>query len=320
MDFNHLPVLLGECLDGLRIRANGVYVDGTLGGAGHSSEIFRRLGPGGRLYGIDRDQDAIEAASARMARLEGEGAPFFRALKGNFHDVKALLSAQGVSRIDGALLDLGVSSYQLDEGSRGFSYHADAPLDMRMDREQALSARTLVNEWDEREIARILREYGEENWAAQIARVLCDRRRVRPIETTGQLVEIIDAAIPKKFRQKDSSHPARRTFQALRIAVNDELAPLEQALRDFVDLLQPGGRLCVIAFHSLEDRVVKNTFKDLADPCVCPKSFPVCVCGRRPSVSLVTRKPVTASEEELAANPRARSATLRIAEKLPQEE
>ena len=316
MEFHHLPVLLHECLDGLAIRENGTYVDGTLGGAGHSSEIYKRLGSGGRLFGIDRDQDAIEAASGRIALLACEGGPVFRALRGNFHDVKALLAAQNVLSIDGALLDLGVSSHQLDEGGRGFSYHADAPLDMRMDQSQALTARTIVNTWSEPEIARIIRDYGEENWAAQIARVLCDRRKAQPIETTGQLVEIIDAAIPKKFRQKDSSHPARRTFQALRIAVNDELAPLEQGLRDFADLLSPGGRLCVIAFHSLEDRVVKNTFKNLADPCVCPRSFPVCVCGRKPTVRLLTRKPITASEEELAENPRARSATLRIAEKL----
>ena len=316
MEFHHLPVLLHECLDALAIREDGTYVDGTLGGAGHSSEIYKRLGPGGRLFGIDRDQDAIEAATGRMALLAREGGPCFRTLRGNFHDVKALLAAQNVFCIDGALLDLGVSSHQLDEGGRGFSYHADAPLDMRMDQSQALTARTIVNEWSEREIARVIRDYGEENWAAQIARVLCDRRKSHPIETTGQLVEIIDAAIPKKFRQKDSSHPARRTFQALRIAVNDELAPLEQALRDFAGLLSPGGRLCVIAFHSLEDRVVKNTFKNLADPCVCPKSFPVCVCGRKPVVRLLTRKPITASEEELAENPRARSATLRIVEKL----
>lgn len=320
MDFHHLPVLLQECLDGLALREGGVYVDGTLGGAGHSSEIFRRLGPDGRLFGIDRDQDAIQAATQRMALLAQPGGPRFCALRGNFHDAKALLGAQGVDKIDGALLDLGVSSHQLDEGARGFSYHADAPLDMRMDQSQALCARTIVNEWSEADIARILRDYGEENWAVQIARVLCDRRKARPVETTGELVEIIDAAIPKKFRKKDSSHPARRTFQALRIAVNDELAPLEQALRDFVDLLSPGGRLCVIAFHSLEDRVVKNTFRNLCDPCVCPKSFPVCVCGRRPSVSPVTRKPITASPEELEANPRARSATLRIVEKLAQEE
>ncbi len=315
MEFHHLPVLLHEVLDCMNIRPGGTYLDGTLGGAGHSSEIYRRLGPGGRLFGIDRDQDALDAAITRMGALSVDGSQFV-AIKGNFHDVKQLLADYHVDSIDGALLDLGVSSHQLDEASRGFYYHVDAPLDMRMDRTQSLTARTIVNEWDEADIARILREYGEENWAAQIARVICDRRKKQPIETTAQLVDIIDAAIPKKLRQKDGSHPARRTFQGLRIAVNDELAPLSDALRDFVDLLNPGGRLCVIAFHSLEDRLVKNTFRELSDPCICPKSFPVCVCGRKPTVQLVTRKPITASREELENNPRSRSATLRVVEKL----
>ena len=315
MEFSHKPVLLGECIEGLAIREDGVYLDGTLGGGGHSSEILRRL-TSGRLVGIDRDGDAIEAASARLRALQTDGHPRFDALRGNFHDAKELLRGIGVEKIDGALLDLGVSSYQLDEGARGFSYHADAPLDMRMDRTQALTAATIVNEWREDDIARVLRDWGEENWAVQIARVICDRRKISPILTTGQLVDIIDAAIPKKLRKKDGSHPARRTFQALRIAVNDELAPLEQALRDIASLLNPGGRLCVIAFHSLEDRVVKNTFRSLCFPCVCPPSFPVCVCGRVATVKPVTRKPVTASEAELSDNPRARSATLRIVERL----
>jgi len=316
MEFKHKSVLLDECLEGLAIRADGVYTDGTLGGGGHSSEIIRRL-DSGRLIGIDRDMDAIRAATARIEKITAETGGNFTALHGNFHDAKELLASIGVEAIDGALLDLGVSSYQLDEGARGFSYHADAPLDMRMDRSQGMTAADIVNQWDEKEIARVLRDWGEENWAVQIARVICDRRKKQPIETTGQLVDIIDAAIPKKIRQQgDGSHPARRTFQALRIAVNDELAPLEQALRDFADLLAPGGRLCVIAFHSLEDRVVKNTFKNLADPCTCPKNFPVCVCGKKPKVKVITRKPITASDEELKENPRARSATLRIIEKL----
>ncbi len=316
MEFKHKSVLLDECLEGLAIRADGVYTDGTLGGGGHSSEIIRRL-DSGRLIGIDRDMDAIRAATARIEKITAETGGNFTALHGNFHDAKELLASIGVEAIDGALLDLGVSSYQLDEGARGFSYHADAPLDMRMDRSQGMTAADIVNQWDEKEIARVLRDWGEENWAVQIARVICDRRKKQPIETTGQLVDIIDAAIPKKIRQQgDGSHPARRTFQALRIAVNDELAPLEQALRDFADLLAPGGRLCVIAFHSLEDRVVKNTFKNLADPCTCPKNFPVCVCGKKPTVKVITRKPITASDEELKENPRARSATLRIIEKL----
>ena len=313
MEFSHKPVLLNECMEGLAVREDGVYLDGTLGGGGHSSEILRRLTTG-RLIGIDRDGEAIAAASVRLRALQTDGQPRFDALRGNFHDAKELLRGIGVERIDGALLDLGVSSHQLDEGARGFSYHADAPLDMRMDTSQPLTAAAIVNEWSESDIARVLRDWGEENWAAQIARVICDRRKAEPILTTGQLVDVIDAAIPKKLREKDGSHPARRSFQALRIAVNDELAPLEQALRDIASLLNPGGRLCVIAFHSLEDRVVKNTFRSLCNPCTCPPSFPVCVCGKRATAKPVTKKPITASEAELAGNPRARSATLRIIE------
>lgn len=315
MEFYHRPVLLDECLEGLAIHENGVYLDGTLGGGGHSSEILKRL-RSGRLIGIDRDTDALQAASKRIHALQSNALPRFDALHGNFHDAKALLGSIGIDKIDGALLDLGVSSYQLDEGARGFSYHADAPLDMRMDRGQSLTAAVIVNEWSESDIARVIRDWGEENWAVQIARVIVDRRRARRIETTGELVSIIDAAIPKKFREKDGSHPARRTFQALRIAVNDELAPLENALRDIASLLNPGGRLCVIAFHSLEDRVVKSTFRALAEPCICPRNFPVCVCGRVATVKPVTRKPITASPQELEENPRARSATLRILEHL----
>ena len=221
-----------------------------------------------------------------------------------------------MSRLDGALVDLGVSSYQLDAGERGFSYNGDNPLDMRMDASRGLSAADIVHSYSAEELTRVLRDWGEENWAVQIARVICDRRKLAPITTTGQLVDIIDAAIPKKVRAKDGSHPARRTFQALRIEVNDELAPLEKALEDIFDLLRPGGRLCVITFHSLEDRIVMNLFRRLSDPCTCPKSFPVCVCGKKPTARLITRRPVTASDEELEANPRARSASLRIAEKL----
>ena len=315
MPFHHLPVLLNECLDGLAIRPGGAYLDCTLGGAGHSSEILKRLGEGGLLVGIDRDADAIEAASARLSAVDSPAR--FVALRGNFHDAPALLASAGIDRaLDGILIDLGVSSHQLDVRERGFSYHDDAPLDMRMDRSQALSAREIVNAWSEDDLNRVLRDYGEEKWARQIARVICDRRKAAPILTTGQLVSIIDAAIPKKLREKDGSHPARRTFQALRIAVNDELAPLEQALRDIASMLNPGGRLCVIAFHSLEDRVVKNTFRGLLNPCTCPPSFPVCVCGKVATVKAVTRKPVTASPAELSENPRARSATLRIIEHL----
>lgn len=312
MEFHHLPVLLNECLDGLAIRPNGTYLDCTLGGAGHSSEILKRL-HGGLLIGIDRDADAIQAATARLESLHADAR--FLTLRGNFHDARALLANAGIDRVDGILVDLGVSSHQLDVRERGFSYHDDAPLDMRMDASQSLTAREIVNTCSEDELTRIFRDYGEENWARQIARVICDRRRSAPIERTSQLVEIIDAAIPKKFRSKDGSHPARRTFQALRIAVNDELDPLKPALSDLVDLLNPGGRLCVITFHSLEDRIVKNAFRTWANPCTCPKSFPVCVCGKRPRIELITRKPITAGEQELEGNPRARSASLRIAEK-----
>lgn len=310
MEFSHEPVLLEECMQGLAIRPGGIYVDGTLGGGGHSSEILKRLGSDGRLIGIDRDGDAIAAATARL-----NGDKRFCALRGNFHDVKQLLASIGIEHIDGMLLDLGVSSYQLDEGSRGFSYHADAPLDMRMDRSQAFSARDVVNNYSVQELTRVLRDWGEENWAAQIARVICDRRKNAPIQTTGQLVDIIDAAIPAKFRRKDGAHPARRTFQALRIEVNDELGPLKQALEDAVSLLNDGGRLCVIAFHSLEDRIVKQTFRTLQNPCTCPPSFPVCVCGKKPLGRSKTGKPITAGKEELERNPRARSATLRVFER-----
>ena len=310
MEFYHRPVLLEECLEGLALRPQGIYLDGTLGGGGHSAAILERLGPQGRLYGIDRDPQALQAAAARIQDRR------FTPIRGNFHHAKQLLAQHGVADLDGALLDLGVSSHQLDARERGFSYHDDAPLDMRMDPDQPFSARDLVNQWGQEDIARVLRDYGEEKWAAQIARVLCDRRQSHPIQTTAQLVGIVDAAIPKKVRARDGSHSARRTFQALRIAVNDELAPLEQALRDLAELLVPGGRLCVIAFHSLEDRVVKNTFRSLADPCTCPKNLPVCVCGKTPTVRLITRKPITATPQELAENPRARSATLRVLEKL----
>lgn len=310
MQFAHEPVLLNECMESLAIRPDGVYVDGTLGGGGHSSNILMRLGEHGRLIGIDRDGDAIAAATARL-----NGDRRFTALRGNFHDVRALLGAIGIERIDGMLLDLGVSSYQLDEGSRGFSYHADAPLDMRMDRSQAISARTIVNEYSQQELARVIRDWGEENWAVQIARVICDRRKAHPIETTGELVDVIDAAIPAKVRRRDGSYPARRTFQALRIEVNDELAPLRAALEDAAGMLSPGGRLCVIAFHSLEDRIVKQTFRTLQNPCVCPPSFPVCVCGRKPLGRQLTGKPITAGAEELERNPRSRSATLRVFER-----
>lgn len=303
MEFHHLPVMPDECMEALNLKRGGDYLDCTLGGGGHSAEILNRLA-GGMLTGIDRDADAIAAATARISD------PRFRALRGNFHDARALT---GGATFDGILVDLGVSSYQLDVRERGFSYHDDAPLDMRMDASAPLTAADIVNTRSEDELTRIFRDYGEENWARQIARVIRDRR---PISTTSQLVSAIDAAIPKKFREKDGSHPARRAFQALRIAVNDELDPLEASLEMLVDLLKPGGRLCVLTFHSLEDRIVKNTFRRLANPCTCPPDIPVCVCGKKPTVRLVTRKPVTAGDAELKENPRARSANLRAVEKL----
>ena len=305
-NFHHLPVLLKECMAQLNLRDGCDYLDCTLGGGGHSSQILAGI-QGGSLTGIDRDADAIAAATGRITD------PRFQALRGNFHDAQALT---GGRKFDGILADLGVSSHQLDVRERGFSYHDDAPLDMRMNAEDPVTAAQIVNERSEDELNRIFRDYGEEKWARQIARVICDRRRQAPIVTTSQLVDVIDAAIPKKFREKDGSHPARRVFQALRIAVNDELDPLADSIRMLADMLKTQGRLCVITFHSLEDRIVKNTFRELANPCTCPPEMPVCVCGKKPTVKLITRKPITASAEELAENPRSRSASLRVLEKI----
>ena len=310
MSVYHLPVLLREVLAGLSVKPDGTYLDGTLGGGGHSAAILERLGPRGRLIGIDRDPQAIAEAVGRLG-----GDPRFQAVRGNFHDMRALVAPLGAPPLSGVLLDLGVSSHQLDAPERGFTYQADAPLDMRMDPAQALTAAEVVNTYEAAELARVLRDYGEEKWAVQIARVIADRR---PILTTGQLVAAIDAAIPKRVRARDGSHPARRAFQALRIEVNDELAPLENALRDAVNLLAPGGRLCVIAFHSLEDRIVKTTLREMEDPCTCPRDMPYCVCGRRPAIKRVGKKPIGDGPEEVADNPRARSATLRIVVKLPE--
>ena len=306
MEFHHLPVLLNECIEQLNIRPGCDYLDCTLGGGGHSSEILRSL-EGGSHTGIDRDPNAITAATSRINDSR------FTALRGNFHDARELT---GDRKFDGILADLGVSSHQLDVRERGFSYHDDAPLDMRMDTDYPVTAADIVNTRSEDDLNRIFRDYGEEKWARQIARVICDRRKKVPIETTSQLVSIIDASIPKKFREKDGSHPARRTFQALRIAVNDELDPLADAVEMLADMLKPGGRLCIITFHSLEDRIVKNAFRTLANPCTCPPGMPVCVCGKKSTIKLITRKPITASDEELNENPRARSASLRVLEKL----
>ena len=309
--FNHVPVLYDEVMTWLRPAAGGVYSDGTLGGGGHSEGILRLAGEGASLYGIDRDGRAIAAAGERLAGFAG-----FHALRGNFHDAKALLAEAGVTSLDGALLDLGVSSPQLDEAERGFSYHEDAPLDMRMDTASGRTAAELLNTAPEGEIARILREYGEEKWSARIAKIICERRSEKPLTTTGDLVACVDAAIPKAVRRKADGHPARRSFQAVRIAVNDELDPLDRALCDFADLLKPGGRLCVITFHSLEDRIVKRCFQRLQAPCTCPPSFPVCVCGKKPQVKILAGGAVKPSDAEIVRNPRAHSAILRVCEKL----
>ena len=309
--FRHLSVMLEETVDMLDVRMGGVYVDGTLGGGGHSAEILRRLGGTGHLYGIDRDNDALAAATARLG-----GAGNFTAVKGNIQDEKALLAQACVTQMDGMMIDLGVSSYQLDTAERGFSYHADAPLDMRMDQDQALTAREIVNTWPKAEIARILREYAEEKWAVRIAEIIVEHRERKPLETTADLVACVDAAIPKKVRMQASGHSARRTFQALRIAVNDELDPLRTALEDMVDLLRPGGHLAVLTFHSLEDRIVKQTLRRLANPCTCPPKIPVCICGKKPVVKVLGGGGVKPSAEEIAVNARSRSAMLRGCVKL----
>ena len=311
MDFQHEPVLLQEVLQWMDVREGGVYCDGTLGGGGHSGAILKASGGTAALYGIDRDETAIAAATERLGQYPG-----FHAIRGNFHDGKQLLAEAGAGPLDGVLLDLGVSSPQLDTAERGFSYHADAPLDMRMDRSSGMTAADFLNTADEKEIARVIREYGEEKWAARIAKIICEHRNIRPLETTFDLVGAVDAAIPKAVRRKDDGHPARRTFQAVRIAVNDELAPLEQALKDFVSCLKPGGRICVITFHSLEDRIVKNCFRGMEHPCICPPKAPICTCGRKPVLHVLAGGAVGPSEEETGRNPRARSAKLRAAEKI----
>jgi len=310
MEFRHEPVLLQEVLRWMNVRPDGVYCDGTLGGGGHSEAILKASGGTAHLYGIDRDGHAIRAASERLKDYPG-----FTAIRGNFHDAKELLSEAGAGLLDGALLDLGVSSPQLDNAERGFSYHEDAPLDMRMDQSRGMTAADLLNTADERELTAIIRDYGEEKWAARIARMICEHRAEKPFETTFDLVHAVDAAIPKAVRRKDDGHPARRTFQAIRIAVNDELKPLEQALKDLTECLKPGGRICVITFHSLEDRIVKRSFKTLENPCICPPKAPICTCGRKPVVKVLAGGAVAPSAAETERNPRARSAKLRVAEK-----
>ncbi len=310
MEYTHKPVLLEECLDGLNIRPGGVYLDGTLGRAGHSLEIVKRLAAG-RLIAIDRDKAALDAAPARF----GEYLDRVTLVQGSFGGLAGILASLNVDGVDGMLFDLGVSSPQLDDGSRGFSYLQDAPLDMRMDQSAPLTARDVVNGWSQEELKRVLWQYGEERYAGPIAAAIARVRENAPIETTGQLAELIRSAMPAKAR-REKQHPAKRSFQAIRIAVNDELGELERLLECALEALNPGGRLAIISFHSLEDRLVKTAYARWARGCTCPPDFPVCVCGKMPRVKLVGRRPITAGEEELKENPRARSAKLRLAERL----
>ncbi len=309
MEFKHKSVLLNETIDGLNIKPDGIYVDGTLGGGGHAYEVCRRLGEKGSIVGIDQDAAAIEAASARLKDF-GEKVTIVRS---NYCDMKSKLHELGIDKVDGIVLDLGVSSYQLDTAERGFSYREDAPLDMRMDTRQKMTARDIVNDYTEADLYRVIRDYGEDKFAKNIAKHIVQARAVKPVETTAELSEIIRASIPMKF-QKKSGHPAKRTFQAIRIELNRELDVLRNSLDDMIDLLNPGGRLCIITFHSLEDRIVKSAFRKNENPCTCPPDFPVCVCGKKSKGSIITKKPILPSEEELEYNSRSKSAKLRIFE------
>ena len=309
MEFKHKSVLLNETIDGLNIKPDGIYVDGTLGGGGHAYEVCRRLGEKGSIVGIDQDAAAIEAASARLKGF-GEKVTIVRS---NYCDMKSKLHELGIDKVDGIVLDRGVSSYQLDTAERGFSYREDAPLDMRMDTRQKMTARDIVNDYTEADLYRVIRDYGEDKFAKNIAKHIVQARAVKPVETTAELSEIIRASIPMKF-QKKSGHPAKRTFQAIRIELNRELDVLRDSLDDMIDLLNPGGRLCIITFHSLEDRIVKSAFRKNENPCTCPPDFPVCVCGKKSKGSIITKKPILPSEEELEYNSRSKSAKLRIFE------
>lgn len=310
MEFHHVSVLLNDCINGLNIKEDGIYVDGTLGGGGHSFEIARRLTTG-RLIGIDQDENAIEAAKLRLEPFN-EKVTF---VHDNFSNIKEIMKSLCIEKADGFLLDIGVSSYQLDEAERGFSYMQDAPLDMRMDKSSELSAYEVVNGYSQKELDDVIFNFGEERWAKRIAEFIVEQRKIKPIETTFELVEVIKKAIPKGAR-KDGPHPAKRTFQAIRIEVNHELDILEKTVDDMTELLNAGGRLCIITFHSLEDRIVKNAFRKQENPCTCPPEFPVCVCGKKPLGRVITRKPILPSNEEIEQNHRARSAKLRILERI----
>lgn len=310
MEFRHKSVLLEESIDALQIKPDGIYVDGTLGGGGHSYKICTHLSDKGRLIGIDQDEAAIEAATGRLERFKDR----VTIVRSNYCNMKRELGRLGITSVDGVILDLGVSSYQLDEASRGFTYREDAPLDMRMDQRQTLSAKEVVNEYSEMELYHIIRDYGEEKFAKNIAKHIVSARNQKALETTGELIHVIKAAIPAKVRAV-GGHPAKRTFQAIRIEVNRELDVLENSLGDMIDLLNDGGRICVITFHSLEDRIVKNKFRECENPCTCPKEFPVCVCGKKSKGKVITRKPVIPSQEELEENSRAKSSKLRVFER-----
>ena len=310
MEFNHVSVLLNETIEGLNIKPDGIYADGTLGGAGHSYQIASKLNGLGRLIGFDQDEDAITASTERLKEFKN-----VTIVRSNYRNMKEELNNRGIEKIDGILLDLGVSSYQLDTVSRGFSYKEEAPLDMRMDNRNEVTARDIVNNYSQGDLFRIIRDYGEDKFAANIAKHIVMNREIKPIETTTELAEIVKAAIPMKFR-KQGGHPAKQTFQAIRIELNSELSVLKESLMDMIDLLNPNGRICIITFHSLEDRIVKNIFKEAEDPCTCPKNFPTCVCGKKSKGKAITRKPILPSEEELKLNLRSKSAKLRIFEKI----
>ena len=311
MEFSHKSVLLKETIEGLQVKPDGIYVDGTLGGGGHSYEVCTRLGEKGSIIGIDQDEAAIEAAGVRLKDFGGK----VTIVRSNYCDMKSRLHELGVDKVDGIMLDLGVSSYQLDTAERGFSYREDAPLDMRMDRRQKMTARDIVNDYSEMDICRVIRDYGEDKFAKNIARHIVKERGRKSIETTGELTEIIRHAIPMKY-QKKSGHPAKRTFQAIRIELNRELEVLKDSLDDMIEILNSGGRLCVITFHSLEDRIVKQAFRKNENPCTCPADFPVCVCGNISKWRVVTRKPILPSEAEMRENSRSKSAKLRIFERV----
>ena len=310
MAFEHVSVLLNETVDGLNVKPDGVYVDATLGGGGHAYEVCRRLGSKGRFIGIDQDADAIKAAGERLKGF-GEKVTIIRS---NYRDMKPQLQNIGVDKVDGIVIDLGVSSYQLDTAERGFSYRVDAPLDMRMDQRQKMTARDIVNEYSESELYRVIRDYGEDKFAKNIAKHIVAARAKKPIETTGELTAIIRASIPMKV-QSTGGHPAKRTFQAIRIELNRELEVLSDTLDEMIDLLEEDGRICIITFHSLEDRIVKNIFRKNENPCTCPKEFPVCVCGKKPKGKVITRKPILPTKSEMEENPRAKSAKLRVFER-----